>query len=93
MKHNENDSNLNLKINWVGSGLSERAITEKKKSVIIVKKSLFRPHDVTYLLGDSSKAQKLIGWKPKNNIKKMIKKMIEFEKNNYDKQNSKMKIL
>tara|TARA_A100001015_G_C15018014_1_gene726479 strand:- start:141 stop:1187 length:1047 start_codon:yes stop_codon:yes gene_type:complete len=84
---------LNLKIKWVGSGLSERAITEKKKSVIIVKKSLFRPHDVTYLLGDSSKAQKLIGWKPKNNIKKMIKKMIEFEKNNYDKQNSKMQIL
>ena len=84
---------LNIKIKWVGSGLSEKAITEKNRSVIIVKKSLFRPHDVTYLLGDSSKAQKIIGWKPKSNLKKMIKKMIEFERKNYDDQNSKMQIL
>ena len=74
---------LNLKIKWVGSGISEKAITEQNKPLIIIKKSLFRPHDVSYLLGDASKAKKIVGWKPKSNIQKMIKKMIEFEKKIY----------
>jgi GDP-D-mannose dehydratase len=46
---------------------------------VIIKKTLFRPHDVTYLLGDCLKAKNLLGWKPKNNLKKLIDKMIKFE--------------
>ena len=29
---------------------------------------LYRPHEVPYLLGDSSKAQKNLAWKPKTDI-------------------------
>lgn len=70
---------INLSIKWVGSGLSEKAININKKPIVIIKKTLFRPHDVTYLLGDCLKAKNLLGWKPKNNLKKLIDKMIKFE--------------
>jgi len=70
---------INLPIKWVGTGLSERAISADKKSIVIIKKSLFRPHDVTYLLGDCKKAKRFLGWNPKNNLKKLVDKMIRFE--------------
>jgi GDPmannose 4,6-dehydratase len=70
---------INLSIKWVGTGLSEKAISTDKKSIVIIKKTLFRPHDVTYLLGDCKKAKKFLGWNPKNNLKKLVDKMIRFE--------------
>ena len=36
-----------------------------------------RPIDVDYLLGDSSKAQKELGWKPKVSFQDLVKKMVE----------------
>ena len=69
---------INLPIKWVGSGLDEKALNLKNKTVVSIKKSLFRPHDVTYLLGDASKARKYLGWKPKS-IHQLIKKMVEYE--------------
>jgi GDPmannose 4,6-dehydratase len=40
---------------------------------------LFRPQDVRYLLGDSSKATKVLKWKPKKNLNDLIDDMIDFE--------------
>ena len=36
---------------------------------------LFRPHEVPHLLGDYSKAKKVLGWKPEVNFKKLAKLM------------------
>lgn len=36
---------------------------------------LFRPHEVPLLLGDYSKAKKILGWKPKTTFKELAKKM------------------
>ena len=36
-----------------------------------------RPNEVEYLLGDSSKAQQQLGWKPKVSFKDLVKKMVE----------------
>ena len=38
---------------------------------------LFRPHEVPLLLGDSSKARKILDWKPKVNFKKLCKMMYD----------------
>jgi len=35
-----------------------------------------RPADVYYLAGDSSKATKVLGWKPKTSFKDLVKKMV-----------------
>jgi GDPmannose 4,6-dehydratase len=69
---------LNIRIKWIGSGLNEKAINSKNEIVVSIKKSLFRPHDVNYLLGNCLKAKKYLNWKP-SKIDKLIKKMIDHE--------------
>ena len=39
--------------------------------------------DVVYLLGDSTKAKKLLKWKPNKNIDFLIQDMIDYEINKY----------
>jgi len=75
--------NLSMKIKWVGKGLNEKAVDENNKTVIEISKNFFRPLDVVYLLGDSSKAQKLLKWKPNKNINFLIQDMIDYEMNKY----------
>ena len=38
---------------------------------------LFRPHEVPVLLGDATKAKDKLGWKPKYNIKHLVKDMFD----------------
>ena len=69
---------LNMQIKWHGKGLKEKAIYNNKV-IIVILKEFFRPHDVTYLLGDSSKAKKELKWKPKRNLNLLIDDMVNFE--------------
>ena len=41
---------------------------------------LFRPHEVPYLLGDSTKARKILGWKPETTFKQLAKLMYDKDK-------------
>ena len=56
--------------------------SKTKKIIIKVDKRYYRPTEVDYLLGDSSKAKKELGWEPKINIELGIKKTISWWKNN-----------
>lgn len=51
-----------------------------------VDKKLYRPAEVDFLVGDASKARKVLGWKPKVSFESLVKMMvdydIEFEKRN-----------
>jgi GDPmannose 4,6-dehydratase len=70
---------LNIKIYWTGKNLNEYAYTIKnKKKIIIIKidKNYFRPLEVDYLKGDSSKAFKKLKFKPRNNLESLIKDML-----------------
>jgi len=69
---------LDIKIKWIESGINEKAINEKNQIVVSLKKSLFRPHDVSYLLGNCFKAKKYLGWKP-SKIDQLVKKMVDHE--------------
>ena len=40
---------------------------------------LFRPHEVPYLLGDSSKAERDLGWRPKTKFKQLVKMMYNYD--------------
>ena len=71
---------LGISIKWTGSGLKEKAVSLKNKTIIKVKKNLFRNHDINYVTSDCSKAKKYLGWKPKK-IDTLIKKMIDYELN------------
>ena len=73
---------LGMKIFFKGKGLNEIGYNEKNKKIIFVNKDFYRPTDVTNLQGDSSKARKILNWKPKITIDQLISEMIESD---YDK--------
>lgn len=46
---------------------------------------LFRPTEVDLLIGDSSKARRVLGWEPKVKFKELVKMMVDAEKYSADK--------
>jgi GDPmannose 4,6-dehydratase len=68
--------NLGMEIVWKGKGLNEKGIDKKTgKTVVRINPAYFRPSEVDLLLGDSSKARKVLGWKPKVTFKALAKLM------------------
>jgi GDPmannose 4,6-dehydratase len=66
---------LDMNISWKGKGLKEIGICDGKE-IIKIDPRYFRPTEVETLLGDASKANKKLGWKPKITFKELIKEMI-----------------
>ena len=73
---------LNIKYFWKGKGINEKCYDDKGNCIIECDKEYFRPLEVDTLLGDSSKARKELNWKPKYNIKKLVKEMVIAELKN-----------
>jgi len=70
--------NLGMQIVWKGKGMKEQGIDKKTGKVVIeIDPVYFRPLEVDKLLGDSSKARKVLGWKPKTAFKELAKIMTE----------------
>ena len=44
---------------------------------VITSDKYFRPNEVDYLLGDSTKARETLGWKPEVDFKELVKIMVE----------------
>ena len=55
------------------------------KDYVVQKEKYFRPSEVKYLRGDSKKAKKLLKWKPKYTLDKLIDEMINYWLNYYKK--------
>ena len=70
---------LNIKINWTGTGVNEKAHDVNGNLIIACDKSYYRPLEVNTLLGNSKKAHKKLKWKPKIKVKELIKEMISEE--------------
>ena len=69
---------LKIKLQWVNKnkGVKEYAIDEKGNKIIEVSKKFFRPSEVDTLLGDSSKAKRILGWKPTISFDELITEMV-----------------
>ena len=72
---------LKIKLKWKGKDKKEKAYVEKGNCIIEVSKKYFRPAEVDTLMGDSSKAKKVLKWKPKHDIHTLIEEMISYEMN------------
>ncbi len=69
---------ININIIFMGKGLKEVGIDSKTKKIIVKSIShYYRPNEVTNLIGDYSKARKLLKWKPKTNFKQLVKLMVD----------------
>ncbi len=71
---------VGTEIVWKGKGIDEIGIKKGSNSVIVkIDKSFYRPTDVYNLVGDSTKARKILGWKPRISFKNLIKIMVQDE--------------
>ena len=72
---------IGFKIKWINKGLKEEAIDEiTNKKIINVSKKYFRETEVDNLIGDFTKAKKILKWKPKYSLNQLIDDMIKNEK-------------
>ena len=69
---------INKEITWEGEGINEVG-KEKDSDRILVKvsKEFFRPIEAENFLGDYSKANRVLGWKPKTKFEDLVKIMVE----------------
>ena len=73
---------LNIKLVWKNRGLKEIGIDSlTKKTIIKVDRKYFRETEVDNLVGDFTKARKLLKWKPKHSFNKLVDDMISNELN------------
>jgi GDPmannose 4,6-dehydratase len=68
-----------IEILWEGTGVEEKGIDKKTGQMFVeVDPKYFRPTEVEQLLGDPSKAKKLLGWIPtKTSFKQLVKLMVK----------------
>jgi len=74
---------LKIDFEWQGKGEQEVGIDKKTKKILIrIDPKYYRPAEVDLLLGDPSKAEKKLGWKPKTKFRKLAKIMLEADLKN-----------
>ena len=68
---------LKIKIIWKNKGIKEIGVDKNTgKTLIKIDPYYFRPQEVNYLKGKSTKAKKILKWKPKTDINKLVEIMV-----------------
>jgi GDPmannose 4,6-dehydratase len=74
----ESFSVLGEEIIWKGEGESEVGLLKSSgKTVVTINPRYYRPTEVELLIGDPSRAEKELGWKPKIKFKDLVRIMVE----------------
>ena len=80
---------IGIELKWEGIGKNEVGIVENNlsknkfinswigKEIVKIDERYFRPAEVDTLLGDASKAERVLGWKPKITFDQLVSEMIE----------------
>ena len=80
---------IGMTIKWVGEGVDEVGVVDTIKGqsenlsewigkpIVKVDERYFRPAEVETLLGDASKAKKILGWQPKITFDQLVSEMID----------------
>lgn len=77
---------IGVNLIWKGKGLKEKGIDKNTGKVIVeIDPKYFRPAEVDVLLGDSKKARRELGWKPKVKFNELVRIMMEADLKNESK--------
>ena len=80
---------IGMTIKWVGKGVDEVGVVDTIKGqsenlsewigkpIVKVDERYFRPAEVETLLGDASKAKKILGWQPKITFDQLVSEMVD----------------
>ena len=80
---------VGISLEWKGKGADEKGYdTATGKAVVEIDPKYFRPAEVDLLVGDASKAKKVLGWEPKHSVEELVKEMVAsdlklFERDKY----------
>jgi GDPmannose 4,6-dehydratase len=82
-------ANVGITLSFTGEGEAEKAFIQScdnpsyqlpaGKQVVGIHPRYFRPTEVDLLIGDATKANTKLGWKPKYNLEMLVKEMMEEE--------------
>ena len=80
---------VNIDIEWRGEGIDEIGVDKKSGDAIVIQvdPKYFRPSEVDLLLGDPSKAKRILGWEAKTKFKYLVKLMMESDIEKYGEKN------
>ncbi len=82
---------IDITLEWVGEGFELKGIVKrnlnknlaknlKEGSIVVeVNKELYRPAEVDLLVGDSSKARRVLGWQPKTTFEQLVEIMVKHD--------------
>jgi GDPmannose 4,6-dehydratase len=71
---------VGMKIQWRGTGIEEVGADDATGKVLIrINPEFFRPAEVDILLGDPSKAEKILGWKRQVDFPGLVRLMVEHD--------------
>ena len=68
----------NKPVEWQNEGIDEIGFVNGNQ-IINISEEFYRPAEVDVLLGDSSKARNVLGWKPEYDYKSLVKDMLDAE--------------
>ena len=70
-------SHVGMEIEWRAQGVDETGIDRKSgRKVVAIDPRYFRPTEVELLLGDASKAARLLGWTPQVKFTDLVQEMV-----------------
>ena len=71
---------LNIDAKWIGKGTKEKLIFRSNDKILIeINSKLIRKRENNLLIGDTSKANKILKWRSKINLENLVKIMIDEE--------------
>jgi len=76
---------LDMPITWEGKGLDEVGKDQNNKVIIKINKNFYRPCEVDYLLGDSSRAKTRLDWEPKTSFNELVDIMCKSDYDSFSK--------
>ena len=77
---------LNIDAKWIGKGTKEKLIFRSTDKILIeINSKLIRKRENNLLIGDTSKANKILKWRSKINLENLVKIMIDEELKIYKK--------
>jgi len=73
---------LGISMEWRGHGVDEEGIDSRTGKILArVDARYFRPTEVDALLGDASKAARVLGWKPEIGFDELVREMVDSDWN------------
>ena len=80
---------VGITLEWKGKDINEKGIdTATGKTLVHIDEKYFRPAEVDLLVGDASKAKRILGWEPTHTVEQLVKEMVAsdlkiFERDKY----------